>query len=280
MIDGRRAQIGGMRVDEDTARRYLTMYLREAPVATALWRSIEACALATVALPGPLLDVGCGFGEFARLFFRDREMPDVGIDIDRGELGRVAAEPSPIYRSMLQCDARRLPFAAGSFKSAISISTMEHIPDVEGTIQEVARVLEPGGVFAYTVPMEPFNRSLIGHRALRLASSAVADGYARAVHKRLTHVNVWPADRWLEMTRAAGFGLEQVAATVSPGATIAFEVLLPAAFASRLWRVATGKRPPHPAPFVRAAERVLRPLVMQDSAGGSNLFVVARKPAD
>lgn len=272
-------QISGMRIDAETARRYLTMYLREAPVAVALWRSIEAAVLSTVELPGPVLDVGCGFGEFARLFFCDRDMPDVGVDIDRGELGRVAAEPRPIYRSILQCDARRLPFGGGSFGSAISVSTMEHIPDVEGTIYEVARVLRPGGVFAYTVPMEPLNRNLIGHRALRLANSSVADAYARAVHKGLTHVNVWPADRWLEMTRGAGFSIERSAATISPRATMAFEALLPAAFVNRLWRVVTGKRPPHPELFVRAAERALRPLVMQDSAGGSNLFVVARKPA-
>jgi SAM-dependent methyltransferase len=222
--------------------------------------------------------LGCGFGEFARLFFRDRDMPDVGIDIDRGELRRVLAEPAAIYRSILQGDARRLPFPEGTFKSAISISTMEHIPGVEATIHEVARVLQPGALFAFTVPITSLNRSLIGHRVLRLARLSLADAYAGALHKGLTHVNVWPASRWLECTEAAGLDLRSAAATVSPSATMAFEALLPAAFANRLWRIATGRRPPRPGPFVRVVERVLRPLVMQDSAGGSNLFVVARKP--
>ena len=266
-------------IDEATARRYLTAYLREAPLATALWRSIEAAALSTIELPHPILDIGCGFGEFARLFFQDRDQPEAGVDIDRGELSRAAAVSPAIYGSILQCDARTLPFDDGSFNSVISVSTLEHIPDVEATISEAARVLRPGGVFAFTVPIAPFNRNLLGHRILRVGSRSLADRYANAVHRRLTHVNIWPAARWVDATTDAGLVVERQAATVSPTATMAFESLLPAAFANRLFRMATGRRPPHPAMFVWAAERVLRGTVMKHSPDGSNLFVVARKPA-
>jgi SAM-dependent methyltransferase len=155
---------------------------------------------------------------------------------------------------------------------------MEHIPLVDATIREAARVLRPGGTFAYTVPVKSFNANLIGHRVLNAISSSLADRYARAVHNRLTHINVWPSQAWIEVTRAAGFDIDRAAVTVSPLATKAFEALLPAAYANRLWREATGHRPPHPEPFVKAAERVLLPLVRNQPTNGSNLFVVARKP--
>jgi hypothetical protein len=59
---------------------------------------------------------------------------------------------------------------------------------------------------------------------------------------------------------------------------MAFEALLPAAYANRIWRRVTGKRPPHPAPMRRAAERLLLPLVLRADPQGSNLFVVSQKP--
>jgi hypothetical protein len=90
-------------------------------------------------------------------------------------------------------------------------------------------------------------------------------------------VNVWPAERWAELTTAAGLRVERAEPHVSPGATVAFELLLPAALASRAWRAAFGRRPPHPAPLVRACERVFAPLVRGKSADGSNLLIVARR---
>ena len=50
-------------------KNYLRGYLRVSPAALAVWRAIEAKHLATVELPRPLLDLGCGFGEFTGVFF-------------------------------------------------------------------------------------------------------------------------------------------------------------------------------------------------------------------
>lgn len=267
----------GLPYDQATVGRYLRTYLREAPVATALWRAIEAASMASVAIEHPVLDIGCAFGEFARVFFANKRPPDVGVDIDRGELLRCIADP--VYRAAVQCDARRLPFPDASFQTVISVSTLEHIPEADRTIADVSRVLRPGGVLAFTVPINSFNSNLIVHGALRLVSRNRAEQYANALHRQLTHVNIWPRERWTEATEAAGLKIERATPTVSPGATRAFEALLPAAFANRIWRQATGNRPPHPEAFVNAAVRLLRPLAMQHSESGSNLFVVARKPS-
>lgn len=260
---------------ESRRRRALHAYLREAPLAAAIWRSNEAAALSTVPLVAPVLDVGCGFGEFGRIGLGYDLQIDLGIDIDRGELLRAREAP---YASLVQSDARAMPVVAESFASAFSVSTLEHIPDVPRVFDEVARVLRPGAAFAFTVPLESMARNFIGGRVTRLAGRRAFAAYESRVNALLTHVNVWPAERWIALAEGAGLRVERQQVHVSPAATMAFETLLPAAFASRMAKRVTGHRIPHPAFAVRAIEPLVRRLVGEEADRGSNLLVVARKP--
>lgn len=52
-------------------------------------------------------------------------------------------------------DVCRLPFRAGTFGSATSAETLEHIPEDRQALREFARVLQDGGVLAGTVPHDP-----------------------------------------------------------------------------------------------------------------------------
>ncbi len=52
-------------------------------------------------------------------------------------------------------DITRLPFADGTFDSASSAETLEHIPDHGAAASELARVLTPGGWVVGTVPAGP-----------------------------------------------------------------------------------------------------------------------------
>lgn len=45
-----------------------------------------------------------------------------------------------------QVDAKRLPFAAGSFAAVISNSIVHHIPEPAGVLGEMSRALQPGGL--------------------------------------------------------------------------------------------------------------------------------------
>ncbi|MBI5289524.1 MAG: class I SAM-dependent methyltransferase [Chloroflexi bacterium] len=227
-------------------------------------------------MPRPILDIGCAFGEFGRLFFEGGAAPDVGLDIDRSELLRERSAPG--YGSVAQCDARSLPFKDGAFGTVMSVSTLEHVPDVAPAFPEIARVVRPGGVLAMSVPIEGLNENLMGYGLLRAANLGLAKRYADVVHRSLTHVNIWKAERWASLVREAGFDIQRMEPILSPAATRAFEALLPAAYANRFFRQLTGRRPPHPRPFVLAMERALRSLVLNDSPRGSNLFLVARRP--
>lgn len=60
---------------------------------------------------------------------------------------RLASSPVPVERSGL--DAERLPYADGTFDHAVSTFTLCTIPDVAGALQELRRVLKPGGTLHF-----------------------------------------------------------------------------------------------------------------------------------
>ena len=119
-----------------SAEKYLRRFLSITPISVAVWRAVEAKYLATVKLNRPILDIGCGFGEFAQGFFDSKI--DVGIDIAVKDLAM--ARRCGKYKKLILADARYLPFKDGSFPSIFSISTLEHITKPRKVIKEAYRV--------------------------------------------------------------------------------------------------------------------------------------------
>jgi SAM-dependent methyltransferase len=108
------------------------------------WQRHVACyALSEPFLPdGRIVDVGCGIGHSYRLL-GPRET--VGVDVDPESLAGQE-------RETVVADMRELPFPDGSFDGAISVHSIEHVPDPERAVAEMRRVLKPGGVAAVATP--------------------------------------------------------------------------------------------------------------------------------
>jgi SAM-dependent methyltransferase len=108
-----------------------------------------------------LLDLGCGFGRHAFEAFR-RGARVVACDMAIPELDQVralfeamalAGEASPDGMAVaVSGDATRLPFPDGAFDRVIASEVMEHIPDDLAALDELTRVLKPGGTMAITIP--------------------------------------------------------------------------------------------------------------------------------
>ncbi|MCS7054884.1 MAG: class I SAM-dependent methyltransferase, partial [Thermoflexales bacterium] len=158
----------------------------------ALWRSIEAKALSTLDFPAPMLDFGCGDGLFTEAIFGKQD-GIYGCDIAKGELP--AARDSGVYRHGVQfADGHHLPYRDGAFGTVYSNSVIEHIPDPQHVLPELARVLRPGGLLVLTVPSDRFRELLDGVRAA--PTKAAAEQYARAVDQLLAHYHYHTADEW------------------------------------------------------------------------------------
>jgi len=105
--------------------------------------------LAAAALSGAtdVLDIGTGEGQIARLARTRGATRVVGLDptvAQIEEAGRLGGGPA-----YLRAAAAALPFSDGSFDTAIACLVFEHITDVDTAIAEVARILRPGGRFAF-----------------------------------------------------------------------------------------------------------------------------------
>jgi SAM-dependent methyltransferase len=108
-----------------------------------------------------LLDLGCGAGRHAFAAVR-RGARVIALDADEQELEGVATMVAAMHEvgevpaggsvRTVHANALSLPFDDGAFDRIIAAEVLEHIPDDELAIAELARVLRPGGRIAVTVP--------------------------------------------------------------------------------------------------------------------------------
>jgi 2-polyprenyl-3-methyl-5-hydroxy-6-metoxy-1,4-benzoquinol methylase len=104
--------------------------------------------------PTRILDWGCGLGQVSDLLLR------AGLDVTsfdyRGEAAPDGIQPLPRYEHVhayLSSDPVALPYSDGTFDAVLSCGVLEHVPDPGASLDELARVLEPGGtLYVYKLP--------------------------------------------------------------------------------------------------------------------------------
>ncbi len=205
--------------------------------AIALWRSLELALWHDQELEEPLLDLGCGNGYVASLILAPGAEA-IGLDRVRSELW--AACRLPIYRGVVQGDGCELPFPGDCFATVMSNCVVEHIPPLEAVLVEGARVLSPGGSFAFTTVSHRFPDLLGPVRALRdVGRASEATAYIEATNARLGHHHYYAPDVWEARLRQVGLVLRQ-ATYFAPAPFLAAWEQLDVRLTRRLWR---GRRP-------------------------------------
>jgi 2-polyprenyl-3-methyl-5-hydroxy-6-metoxy-1,4-benzoquinol methylase len=160
-------------------------YGSENPVVRRLMASFERTLeeLMAQARPQSLLDVGCGEGVLVHRWAL--EMPQarlIGIDLEEESIQAGWAEhqaPNLEYRTM---PAEDLPFAENEFELASAIEVLEHVPDPERTVAEMARCASRH--LLVSVPREPLWRMLNMARGAYIGQLGNTPGHLNHWSKR------------------------------------------------------------------------------------------------
>jgi SAM-dependent methyltransferase len=127
--------------------------------------------------PQSLLDVGCGEGvlvhKWAQRLGDDRRV--VGIDLEEDSIQAGWSQRSAPNLEYQVMAAENLPFAENEFDLATAIEVLEHVPDPEHTLTEMARCAERH--LLVSVPREPLWRMLNMARGAYLSDLGNTPGH-------------------------------------------------------------------------------------------------------
>lgn len=165
--------------------------------------------------PGRLLDLACEGS------INLRRLTDAGWLVTRVDLSadqlRLARQRAPAGVELIQADATALPFADGSFDAIACALLHTDVPDFAAVCREAARVLKPGGRFAYVgihpCFVGPFARNPPGH-PLELHpgyrdTSWTVEGFSDGIRRR-TGARHAPLAELLNAFLDAGLRLDHV----------------------------------------------------------------------
>ena len=90
-----------------------------------------------------VLDVGCGEGQIARLAVSGGATRVVGVDASAAQIAEARRRGGGA--SYARASATGLPVAGASFDVVVSCLVLEHVADLDAALDEVSRVVRPGG---------------------------------------------------------------------------------------------------------------------------------------
>jgi len=173
----------------------------------SLWRAWEHAAYRCGKLPQPVLDVGCGDGQFFRFLWPDVQAV-IGVDHDPRVVE--AARQSGVYEEVHVSSAERIPVAPESMRSAFANCSLEHMDRLPDVLRSVYRSLRPGSPFWLSVVTDNF----VEWRTLPLLArelqeprlvATLDEGYNKYHHL----VNSLAPNAWRARLEEAGFHVRE-----------------------------------------------------------------------
>lgn len=154
----------------------LLAYLDDTDRGLAAIKAYMAATAQLHAADQPMLDLGCGVGHDLVRLARSGVWP-VGLDSSAQALARAKATGHAVVRG----DGANLPFASNAFAGCRIERVLQHVTDPGAVLDEVIRVVQPGGL---VVIFEP------DWTMFRVESEVVADGSLPAKFAAARHPTI------------------------------------------------------------------------------------------
>ena len=153
---------------------------------------------------GRALEVGVGTGRIGLDLVR-AGVPLVGLDLSRPMLDRLVAKAGGTSAlPVVHGDATTLPFPDGTFGAAVACHVLHLIPTWEAVLDELARVVGPGGVLLVSRGTPPKVTGVLNEAGWRYLGRWVLPG----------PVDAAPVD---EAARRRGFGVRALDPVIARG---------------------------------------------------------------
>ena len=104
--------------------------------------------------------------------------------VDRA-IGRVSSGGGAV--TSLQADARAIALEEESVDCVYCVSVLEHVPEFEGVISEVARILRPAGLFVLTFDVDLRGGCELGPAAYGRLSDALRASFSPVYPEKVVH---------------------------------------------------------------------------------------------
>ena len=159
-----------------------------------------------------IVDVGCGDGSATSLVSDlSARNTVIGVDWSATALARARARGLLVVQGGV--DTSGLPLPDGCADVVIMSELIEHLVDTDSAVDEIRRVLRPGGVLLLSTPNLAawFNRVLVGLGIQPVFSEVSLRGiYGRPGREVVGHLRLFTRRALVEFLTARGFSCERV----------------------------------------------------------------------
>jgi 2-polyprenyl-3-methyl-5-hydroxy-6-metoxy-1,4-benzoquinol methylase len=171
---------------------------------------------------GRVLDVGCWDGQFTSQIVEPQGV--VGIDVSLRALRAAATRGFLPLRAQVEA---ALPFHDGAFATVIAAEIIEHVFDTQAVLNELARVLQPGGWLAITTPnlvaLSGRAQLLVGRTPhnIEFDASPGTAGHIRyftfdTLERLLRQAGLDPLGRWTNVAHFSVLGSSELVGRLRP----------------------------------------------------------------
>jgi len=262
---------------------HFVRYFPHAPAALCVKECARLAVLRDYQLQGPILDVGCGDGLFAKIAFDGAEV--WGIDIDAKE-GRWA-QASRAYSQIVLGDITKAKLPPSFFEACVANCSLEHVPDIQAALKTIAGSVTKNADVLLFVPNKVWASKFRVVRALRSTlGDRMADMLQDGIDEFFAHRHLYDEAGWRDVIEKSALELKTITPVLSTSTTQAFEALLLPSLAGYLNKKLTSRWTNFPgarqavAPIVYACVKSVLAMGGDDEKTAEYLIVARRRDAN